>query len=124
MPHYTFDHWEDGPWHVGRLQERPHIVSQGRTLEELQANIADAHDLVLKHEASENAPVADGGGESIPLSQFLIELGEAGCLLKTHDGLHDLYFSRKTGRHVPVPRHPEISPTLAHAIRKQLGIVV
>lgn len=50
------------------------------------------------------------------------ELVAAGCYLKRHGGRHDLYANPRTGRIAPVPRHNEISDTLAAVIRKQLGL--
>lgn len=50
------------------------------------------------------------------------ELVAAGCYLKRHGGHHDLYANPKTGRIAPVPRHNEISDTLAGVIRKQLAV--
>ena len=43
----TLEYWKDGDWYVGQLVEVPGIMSQGKTLEELQANIDDAYQLVL-----------------------------------------------------------------------------
>lgn len=50
------------------------------------------------------------------------ELVAAGCYLKRHGGRHDLYANPRAGRIAPVPRHNEISDTLASVIRKQLGL--
>ena len=46
MEHLTLQYWQDGPWYVGRLRERPEVMSQGQTLEELSANIKDALELI------------------------------------------------------------------------------
>ena len=46
MEHLTLQYWQDGPWFVGRLRERPEVMSQGQTLEELSANIKDALELI------------------------------------------------------------------------------
>lgn len=40
--------WRDGHWYVGQLRELPAVISQGRTLAELRANIRDAYHLVIK----------------------------------------------------------------------------
>jgi predicted RNase H-like HicB family nuclease len=43
---FTLDYWEDGVWVVGRLREHPGVISQGKNLDELLANITDAfHEL-------------------------------------------------------------------------------
>ena len=46
MEHLTLQYWQDGLWYVGRLRERPEVMSQGQTLEELSANIKDALELI------------------------------------------------------------------------------
>jgi len=38
----TLLYWQDGDLLVGRLRERTDVFSQGRTLEELEANIREA----------------------------------------------------------------------------------
>ncbi len=43
----TLNFWKDGDWYVGQLVEIPGVMSQGKTLEELQSNIDDAYQLVL-----------------------------------------------------------------------------
>ncbi len=43
----TLQYWKDGDWYVGQLVEVPGVMSQGKTLEELQANIDDAYRLLL-----------------------------------------------------------------------------
>lgn len=51
----TLNFWKDGDWFVGQLVEIPGVMSQGKTLEELQSNIDDAYQLVLaerKHAVS------------------------------------------------------------------------
>ncbi len=40
--------WRDGPWYVGQLRELPAVISQGKTLPELRANVRDAYRLLLK----------------------------------------------------------------------------
>ncbi len=50
----TLEYWQDGDWYVGQLQEIPAVVSQGRTLEELEENIRDAFELFMA-ERSENS---------------------------------------------------------------------
>jgi predicted RNase H-like HicB family nuclease len=124
MSDFTFDYWKDGDWFVGRLNEKPNVISQGRTVEELQSNIRDAFELVRKFDETENlAQAEDEGYSPLPLQEFLHELRDAGCLLKIHEGAHDLYMNQQTGRAAPVPRHALICQTLARAIRKQLRIL-
>jgi predicted RNase H-like HicB family nuclease len=43
---FTLEYWLDDGWYVGRLKEVPGVFSQGETLEELEANIEDAYDLM------------------------------------------------------------------------------
>lgn len=44
----TLKYWKDGDWFVGQLIEVPGVMSQGATLEELQDNIDDAYQLILR----------------------------------------------------------------------------
>src|SRR5437667_10583804 len=50
---FTLEYWKDDGWYVGRLKEMPAVMSQGETLEELQAMIRDAYHLIVG-DASEN----------------------------------------------------------------------
>ena len=43
----TLEYWRDDDAFVGRLLEVPGVFSQGVTLEDLEANIRDAFELVL-----------------------------------------------------------------------------
>lgn len=45
---FTLQYWMDDGWFVGRLREFPAVMSQGETLEELQANIRDAYRLMVE----------------------------------------------------------------------------
>ncbi|MFO7905685.1 MAG: type II toxin-antitoxin system HicB family antitoxin [Planctomycetota bacterium] len=54
---FTLEYWVDDGWFVGRLREVPGVFSQGETLEELEANIEDAYDLMRE---SQQAPVPSG----------------------------------------------------------------
>ncbi len=54
---FTLEYWMDEGWFVGRLREVPGVFSQGETLEELEANIEDAYELM--REGGE-APVPAG----------------------------------------------------------------
>ena len=51
---FTLEYWIDEGWYVGRLQEVPGVFSQGETLEELEANIQDAYELMR---GPEDAPI-------------------------------------------------------------------
>jgi len=44
---FTLEYWTDEGWYVGRLREVPGVFSQGATLEELEANVADAYRMML-----------------------------------------------------------------------------
>ena len=48
--HFTLDYWIDDNWYVGRLKEIPNVMSQGETLEELEENIKDAYQMLIKEE--------------------------------------------------------------------------
>jgi predicted RNase H-like HicB family nuclease len=54
MKQFTLEYWQDEGWYVGRLKEMPAVMSQGETLEELQAMIRDAYKLMVE-DAAENA---------------------------------------------------------------------
>ncbi len=53
MKQFTLEYWKDEGWYVGRLKEMPAVMSQGETLEELQAMIRDAYKLMVE-DAAEN----------------------------------------------------------------------
>jgi predicted RNase H-like HicB family nuclease len=42
----TLEYWNDGGWYVGQLVECPGVISQGKTLDALQANLLDAYRLL------------------------------------------------------------------------------
>jgi predicted RNase H-like HicB family nuclease len=44
---FTLEYWADEGWFVGKLKEIPGVFSQGETLDELKANIADAYRMML-----------------------------------------------------------------------------
>ena len=46
MARLTLEYWEEDNGFVGRLREVPGVISQGDTLDELRANIADAYRLM------------------------------------------------------------------------------
>jgi predicted RNase H-like HicB family nuclease len=54
MKQFTLEYWTDDGWFVGRIKEMPAVMSQGETLEKLQAMIRDAYQLMLE-DAAENA---------------------------------------------------------------------
>ena len=43
---FTLEYWNSGDWYVERLKGIPGVFSQGATLEELEANIRDAYELM------------------------------------------------------------------------------
>ncbi len=45
---FTLEYWKDDDWYVGRLREVPGVFSQGQTLKELEGNIRDAYELMVK----------------------------------------------------------------------------
>lgn len=47
---FTLEYWIDDGWYVGRLRQVPGVFSQGESLEELEANIQDAYQLMMKEE--------------------------------------------------------------------------
>jgi predicted RNase H-like HicB family nuclease len=51
MKTFTLDYWRDAEWFVGRLREVPSVLSQGKSLEHLKKNIADAYKLYFQAEA-------------------------------------------------------------------------
>jgi predicted RNase H-like HicB family nuclease len=55
---FTLEYWIDDEWYVGRIREIPGVFSQGETLEDLEANIADAYRMVMADESGA-APVAE-----------------------------------------------------------------
>jgi len=46
----TLEYWTEDGWFIGRLKEIPSAFSQGETMEELEANIRDAYELMLETE--------------------------------------------------------------------------
>ena len=47
---FTLEYWIDEDWYVGRLREVPGVFSQAETLEELEQNVADAYEMMVKAE--------------------------------------------------------------------------
>ncbi|MGQ0502442.1 MAG: type II toxin-antitoxin system HicB family antitoxin [Panacagrimonas sp.] len=60
---FTLEYWQDEGAFVGRLREVPGVFSQGETLKELEANVADAYELVM----SESAALPSASVKSKPL---------------------------------------------------------
>lgn len=50
---FTLEYWLDDGWYAGKLKEIPGIFSQGESLEELEQNIREAHQLMMAEEATE-----------------------------------------------------------------------
>jgi len=50
---FTLEYWREDDWFVGRLKEVPGVFSQGKTLDELEKNVAEAYALML----DDNEPV-------------------------------------------------------------------
>ena len=48
---FTLEYWPDDNWFVGKIREVPGVFSQGRTLDELKENIADAYRMMLETES-------------------------------------------------------------------------
>ena len=44
----SYTYWRDGDWYVGQIRELPSVISQGRTLAELEANLKDAYHTVVQ----------------------------------------------------------------------------
>ncbi len=48
LRNYTLEYWIDDDWYVGKIKEVPGVFSQGETLTELEENIKDAFNLMIK----------------------------------------------------------------------------
>ena len=59
MKQFTLEYWQDEGWYVGRLKEMPAVMSQGESLDELQAMIRDAYHLMVEDAAESAAVPAD-----------------------------------------------------------------
>ncbi len=51
---FVLEYWQDDGWYVGKLKGFPGVFSQGETIEKLEANIADAYQMML--EADDQSP--------------------------------------------------------------------
>ena len=47
---FILEYWLDDGWYVGRLRGVPGVFSQGETLEDLEANVREAYQLMLEEE--------------------------------------------------------------------------
>jgi len=54
---FTLEYWIDEDWYVGRLKGIPGVFSQGKSLQELEENVADAYRLMVEEE--EGPPSVD-----------------------------------------------------------------
>jgi predicted RNase H-like HicB family nuclease len=43
----TMIYWKGGKFWLGKLKERPDIMTQGRTLKELEENLRDAYEMMV-----------------------------------------------------------------------------
>ncbi len=51
---FVLEYWQDDGWYVGKLKGFPGVFSQGKTIEKLEENIADAYQVML--EADDQSP--------------------------------------------------------------------
>lgn len=54
---YTLIYWKDSNWIVGTLRGIPGVISQGKTLDDLVANILDAYKELKKSAMKNFIPV-------------------------------------------------------------------
>lgn len=47
---FILEYWLDDGWYVGRLRGVPGVFSQGETLDDLEANVREAYQLMLDEE--------------------------------------------------------------------------
>ena len=47
MAEFTMIYWKGDEFWLGKLKEHPEIMTQGRTLEELEENLRDAYRMML-----------------------------------------------------------------------------
>ena len=63
----TLEYWPDGEWCGGRILEIPGVMSQGRTLQELEENIRDAYELLMEERPSVESHQAKRKSIRIPV---------------------------------------------------------
>jgi predicted RNase H-like HicB family nuclease len=49
----TMIYWKSGRFWLGKLKERPDIMTQGRTVKELEENLRDAYEMMVMDEVPE-----------------------------------------------------------------------
>ena len=47
-------YWKSGKFWLGKLKEHPEIMTQGKTLKELEENLRDAYQMMLMEDVPEN----------------------------------------------------------------------
>ena len=50
----TLIYWKDGDFYLGKLQDHPEIMTQGKTLDELTDNIIDAYKLMIMEDVPDD----------------------------------------------------------------------
>ena len=53
MSKMTMIYWKGKKFWLGKLKERPEIMTQGRTLKELEENLKDAYHMMVMEEVPE-----------------------------------------------------------------------
>lgn len=53
MSEMTMIYWKGNKFWLGKLKERPEIMTQGRTLNELEENLKDAYHMMVMEEVPE-----------------------------------------------------------------------
>ena len=53
MSDMTMIYWKGGKLWLGKLKERPEIMTQGRTLKELEDNLRDAYRMMILEDVPE-----------------------------------------------------------------------
>ena len=49
----TMIYWKSEEFWLGKLKEHPEIMTQGRTLKELEENLKDAYDMIIMDDVPE-----------------------------------------------------------------------
>ncbi len=52
--HMHMIYWKGEKFWLGKLKEHPEIMTQGRTLKELEQNLRDAYNMMVMEDVSEN----------------------------------------------------------------------
>ena len=53
MSEMTMIYWKEKDFWLGKLKERPEIMTQGKTLEELEENLREAYHMMVMDEVPE-----------------------------------------------------------------------